>query len=72
MDERRLRQVGDERRERLVDGREQLEELREARHRVVAGQEVREDVAAADGAGEDDVSLRRGAGELGRATPACG
>ena len=65
MDEGRARQVGDERRERLIDGREQLEKLHEARDRVVAGQEVGEHVAAPDGAGEDDVSLRGYAREIG-------
>ncbi len=53
------RQLGDELRERPLDGREQLEQVREARDGVVAGQELREDVAAADGAGEDDAVLRR-------------
>ena len=57
MDERRARQLGDELRERPLDRREQLEQLREARDRVVAGQELGEDVAAADGAGEDDAVL---------------
>ena len=65
MDEGRHREVGDERGEWLVHGSEQLEELREARDRVVAGQEVGEDVAAADGAGEDDVVLRGCTGEIG-------
>ena len=57
VDERRRGQLGHELRQRPVDGREQLEQLREARDRVVAGQELGEDVAAADGAGEDDVFL---------------
>ena len=57
MDEGRPRQLADELRERPLDGREQLEEVREARDRVVARQELREDVAAADGAREDDALL---------------
>ena len=45
-----------------VDRREQLEELAEARDAVVGGDELREDEAAADGAGEDDaVAGRRAA-----------
>ena len=48
MDERRGRQVGDELRQRPVDGREELQQLAEARDGVVGGQELGEDVAAAD------------------------
>ena len=40
------------------DRRQQLEQLREARDRVVGGQELREDVAAADRAREDDAFVR--------------
>ena len=58
MHERRRGQVGDELRERPPDGRQQLEQVAEARDRVVRGQELREDVAAADRAGEDDAVLR--------------
>ena len=64
VDERRLRQLGHELRQRPVDGRQQLEQLREARNRVVAGQELGEDVAAAHGAREDDAALGRGARQL--------
>ena len=48
VDDGRARQLGDELRERPLDRREQLEQLAEARHRVVGRQELREDVAAAD------------------------
>ena len=65
MDERRLGELGDELGQRPVDGCEQLEQLREARDGVVARQELREDVAAADGSREDHPSLRCGACELG-------
>ena len=57
VNERRRRQLGDELRERPPHGREQLEQLAEARGRVVGGQELREDVPAADRAGEDDAVL---------------
>ena len=57
VDQGRLGQLRDQLRERPADGREQLEQLRQARHGVVGGQEVREDVAAADGSREDDSGL---------------
>ena len=57
------RQLGDEVGERSLDGREQLEQVRKARHRVVAGEELRKDVAAADGAREHDPVLRRRLGQ---------
>src|SRR5262245_1537522 len=64
--ERRRRQLVDELRERLPAGaREQLEQLAEARDGVVRGQEVREDVAAADRAGEHDPVLRGGPRQVG-------
>ena len=58
-------QLGDELRERALDRREQLEQLGEARDRVVARQELREDVAAADRAGEDEAVGRRRLRQLG-------
>ena len=57
MDERRRGQLGDELREGPVERREQLEQLAEAGDGVVGGQELREDVAAAERAGEDDAVL---------------
>ena len=61
----RGRQVGDELRERPPDRRQQLEQLAEAGDGVVGGQELREDVAAADRAGEDDAFLRGRPGQRG-------
>src|SRR5207237_7875071 len=65
VDERARRQLRDELGERLPRRSEQLEQVAEARDRVVGRQELREDVAAADRAREDDAVLRRGAGQLG-------
>ena len=61
----RDRELRDELRQLAVDRRQELEELAEARNRVVGGEELREDVAAADGAGEDHSVLGRGLGQLG-------
>ena len=65
VDERRRGQLRDELGERPPDRREQLEQLAEARDRVVGRQELREDVAASDGAGEDDAVLGRGLRQIG-------
>ena len=65
MDQRRLGQLGDELGERPLDGREQLEQLGETRDGVVGGQKLGEDVAAADGPGEDDSVGCRGARQVG-------
>ena len=64
MDESRRRQVGDELRERSSHGRKELEQLAEARGRVIRGQELREDVPASHCAGEDDSVLGSGLGEV--------
>ena len=61
----RFRELRDELRQRCTDGREQLEQLAEARHAVVGREEVREDEAAADRAGEDDAVAGRRARERG-------
>ena len=58
------RQLGDERRERSLLRGEQLEQLAERRHRVVAGHDVGEDEAAGRGRGEDDAVVRRGTRQL--------
>ena len=65
MDQRRRRQLCDELGERPSVGAEQLEQLREARDRVVGGQELQEDVAATDRAREDDAVGGRRLGQVG-------
>ena len=65
MHERRRGQLRDQVGERSAHRREQLEELAEARDRVVGGDELREDVAAADGTREDDAVLGRRLRQLG-------
>src|SRR5205085_6992619 len=59
VDERRRGEIGDELGKRAVDRREELEQLAQARDGVVCGQELREDVAAADRTGKNDVVLGR-------------
>src|SRR5207237_9148275 len=65
VDERARRQLRDELGERLPRRSEQLEQVAQARDRVVGRQELREDVAAADRAREADAVLRRGARQPG-------
>src|SRR5207247_5684003 len=57
VDEGRRREIGDKLRQRPPYGREELEQLAEARGRVIRGQEIREDVAASFGAGQADSIL---------------
>ena len=64
VDQRRRRKLGDELGERPIERREQLEQLGEARNRVVGGQELREDVPPADGSREDDPVCGCGARQL--------
>ena len=63
--DRRDGQVGGERRERLVERRQELQQLAQARDAVVGGQEVREEEAAARRAREDDAVAGRRRGERG-------
>ena len=65
VDEGAGRQLRDELRQGLLHRREQLQQVAEARDRVVRRQELREDVPAAYRSGEDDSVLGRGAGQLG-------
>src|SRR4051794_8619540 len=58
VEERRRRQLRDELRQWTPNGSEELEQVAQAGDRVVRGQKLRKDVAAADGAGEDDPVLR--------------
>ena len=53
------------RRAASAPGASSSQQLAEARDGVVGREELREHVAAADGSGEDDAVLRRGAGQLG-------
>src|SRR5207245_5438988 len=62
VDDGRMRQVADELGDRPVDRGQKLEEVAERGNGVVGGQEAREDVAAADCAGERSEERRGGKG----------